>query len=94
MWGGYSTQEDHSLRDILEVLRINNVVPSLSCGMQPGLVQAINSRFGVDYMANVGGAIHGHSGGTLSGVKAMRQAIDGNHGTEYDEAIEMWGLVE
>ncbi len=94
MWGGYSTQEEQSLRDILEVLRINNVVPSLSCGMHPGLVQAINSRFGVDYMANVGGAIHGHPGSTLSGVKAMRQAIDGNHGTEYDEAIEKWGLVE
>ncbi len=94
MWGGYSTEKEHVLRNILEVLRPNNVMPSLSCGMHPGLVQATNSRFGVDYMANVGGALHGHPGSTLAGVKAMRQAIDGNHGPEYDQAIEKWGLVE
>ena len=27
------------------------------------LVKAINKRFGIDYMANVGGAIHGHPSG-------------------------------
>ena len=32
--------------------------------------------FGSDFIANVGGAIHGHPDGTLSGAKAMRQAID------------------
>jgi len=94
MWGGYSTKEEHTLRDVLAALHANDVVPSLSCGMQPGLVQAINTRFGVDYMANVGGALHGHPGGTLAGVKAMRQAIDGNHGPEYEQAIEKWGLIE
>lgn len=94
MWGGYSTEEEHVLRKILDALSVYDVVPSLSCGMHPGLVQAINSRFGVDYMANVGGAIHGHPGGTLSGVAAMRQSIDGNHGEEYAQAIEKWGLVE
>jgi ribulose 1,5-bisphosphate carboxylase large subunit-like protein len=45
-------------------------------------------------MANVGGAMHGHPGGTRDGSRAMRQAIDNNHGPEYDTAIEKWGLVK
>ena len=69
-------------------------MPSLSCGMQPGLVEAINKRFGTDYMANVGGALHGHPGGTLAGTKAMRQAIDCEHSNEYHQAIEKWGKIK
>jgi ribulose 1,5-bisphosphate carboxylase large subunit-like protein len=42
----------------------------------------------------VGGAIHGHPGGTIAGAKAMRQAIDKKHEIEYDQAITKWGLVE
>jgi ribulose 1,5-bisphosphate carboxylase large subunit-like protein len=61
--------------------------------MHPGLIQAINRRFGVDYMANVGGAIHGHPDGTRAGVLAMLQAIDGTCGPEYARAIEKWGIV-
>ena len=44
--------------------------------MHPGLVQANVRHFGNDFIANVGGAIHGHPMGTLAGAKAMRQAID------------------
>jgi ribulose-bisphosphate carboxylase large chain len=62
--------------------------------MHPGLVEAINSRFGVDYMANVGGAIHGHPGGSMAGASAMRQSIDKEYGDDYFTAIEKWGLVE
>jgi 2,3-diketo-5-methylthiopentyl-1-phosphate enolase len=62
--------------------------------MHPGLVRAINKRFGVDYMANVGGAVHGHPSGTKAGVMAMRQAIDGVGGTEYEDAVAKWGIVE
>jgi ribulose-bisphosphate carboxylase large chain len=94
MWGGYSDDGEEKLVRVLRILRDLNVVPSLSCGMHPGLVQAVSKRFGVDYLANVGGAIHGHPEGTLAGVKAMRQAIDGSHGEEYWQAIEKWGLVE
>lgn len=94
MWGGYLSEDDEELRDILSVLHNRGVLPALSCGMHPGLVQAINKRFGVDYMANVGGALHGHPGGTKSGAKAMRQSIDGQHGAEYDDAIAKWGIVE
>ena len=45
-------------------------------------------------MANVGGAIHGHPGGSKAGASAMRQSIDNNHGPEYYEAIKKWGKVE
>ena len=55
--------------------------------------ELMTRKFGVDYMANVGGAIHGHPGGTINGAKAMRQSIDGTHGSEYEQAIEKWGLV-
>jgi len=94
MWGGYMSDDEKELRKTLSILRKDNVVPALSCGMHPGLVQVINKKFGFDYMANVGGAIHGHPGGTVAGARAMRQAIEGSHGTEYNEAIEKWGLVQ
>ncbi len=94
MWGGYMSDNEEELRETLDVLHKRNVMPALSCGMHPGLVQAINRRFGNDYMANVGGAIHGHPGGSHSGAKAMRQAIDGTHAEEYHTAIQKWGLTE
>jgi ribulose-bisphosphate carboxylase large chain len=94
MWGGYLSDNEKDLKTTLDILRKRNVMPALSCGMNPGLVQAINKRFGNDYMANVGGAIHGHPGGSKAGAKAMRQSIDNNHGLEYHQAIEKWGKVE
>jgi ribulose 1,5-bisphosphate carboxylase large subunit-like protein len=69
-------------------------MPALSCGMHPGLVEAISKRFGVDYLANCGGSLHGHPSGTVNGAKAMRQAIDNTHREEYFQAINKWGLVE
>jgi ribulose-bisphosphate carboxylase large chain len=93
MWGGYSSDTTQELTDSLNVLRSKNVVPALSCGMHPGIVNRITELFGNDYMANVGGAIHGHPQGTLAGVKAMRQAINKDFGPEYQSAINLWGLV-
>lgn len=94
MWGGYLSDDEAELKKTMEILVSGGTVPSLSCGMHPGLVQAINKRFGIDYMANCGGAIHGHPGGTIAGVRAMRQSIDKLHGLEYEEAIKKWGLVK
>ncbi len=94
MWGGYMPYDEDELRETLSILQDRNVLPALSCGMNPGLVQAINGRFGVDYMANTGGAIHGHPGGSKAGAKAMRQSIDKEHGPEYHQAIEKWGIVK
>ena len=93
MWGGYLSDNEQELAQTLSILQSRGVMPALSCGMHPGLVQAINKRFGTDYMANVGGALHGHPGGTQSGTIAMRNAIDGVTSQEYSEAIAKWGLT-
>jgi ribulose 1,5-bisphosphate carboxylase large subunit-like protein len=93
MIGGYSTTSEDDMKDIINILASSNVVPALSCGMHPGLVQFIVNKIGVNWLANCGGAIHGHSGGTVAGAKAMRQAIDGNLDCpEYCQAIEKWGI--
>lgn len=96
MIGGYMNQDDQELKDALNVLWNYNIVPALSCGMHPGLVQYINEYLGTyDWMANVGGAMHGHPMGTLAGGKAMRQSIDGLiDGEEYKVAIKKWGMKE
>ena len=94
MWGGYLNETEEELKTTINVLHKRNVMPALSCGMHPGLIQATNEKFGTDYMANVGGAIHGHPQGSLSGTKAMRQAIDKKYEEEYMVAIKKWGLLK
>jgi len=91
MIGGYSPDKPFNVLENVAVLQANDILPSLSCGMHPGLVEGIVRQVGTDFLANVGGAIHGHPGGTLAGAKAMRQAIDGTGGKEFDEAINLWG---
>jgi ribulose-bisphosphate carboxylase large chain len=91
MWGGYASDDEKDLQGVIDVLHKHNVMPALSCGMHPGLVNKVTEKFGINYMANVGGALHGHPSGTLGGSKAMRQAIDNTLGKEYYEAIEKWG---
>lgn len=94
MWGGYLSESEKELTDTLSVLQAGGTIPALSCGMHPGLVKAIQNRFGNDLLLNCGGAIHGHSGGSKSGAKAMYQAVNNQtDGKEYLQAIEKWGLV-
>jgi ribulose-bisphosphate carboxylase large chain len=94
MWGGYMSDDEKELKKVMDILHEHNVVPALSCGMHPGIVNAVVKRFGNNFMANCGGAIHGHPGGTIKGVLAMKQSIDKTYGYEYNQAIEKWGLVE
>jgi len=75
MWGGYKSDDESELKQTLKILTNRNVVPALSCGMNADLIQPINDRFGVEYMANVGGAIHGDPDGTTSGALRIRKAI-------------------
>lgn len=91
MIGGYMPDQEYTVLEDVQMLVKSNVIPALSCGMNPGLVDYINKQAGNDWLANVGGALHGHPGGTLAGVKAMRQAIDGTHGSEFISAIKTWG---
>ena len=77
MIGGYMNQEESELFAALKVLWHYDIVPALSCGMHPGLVQDINNKLGSkDWLANVGGALHGHPEGTRAGGEAMVQAIN------------------
>lgn len=76
MWGGYLSDPEEELRETLKILTDGNVVPALSCGMTAELVQPIVDRFGVDWMANVGGAIHSDPQGSSAGALKIRQAID------------------
>ena len=93
MYGGYLSDDEAELRELMTMLQEYNVVPALSCGMHPGLVNMVTDKFGCDYLANVGGAIHGHPDGTKAGALAMRQAIVGRiNGSEYISAIAKWGL--
>lgn len=95
MWGGYSNTDDMELQKIIDTLHHYNTIPALSCGMHPGLVKAIEKRFGCDILMNCGGSIHGHPMGTLGGTRAMKQAIDGDvESQEYKIAIEKWGFME
>jgi 2,3-diketo-5-methylthiopentyl-1-phosphate enolase len=94
MWGGYLNDDETDLKNTMRILHNHNVVPALSCGMHPGLVQANVRQFGNDFIANVGGAIHGHPMGTLGGARAMRQAIDKTNGLEYEQAIAKWGYIK
>lgn len=94
MVGGYSNDNPEEILECIDILREGNTVPALSCGLHPGLVDKITSLVGNDYLGNAGGAIHGHPNGTLSGAKAMRQAIDKTYDIEYEQAIDKWGKVE
>ena len=94
MVGGYSNDDPQEILECIDILRKGNTVPALSCGLHPGLIDKITSLVGNDYLGNAGGAIHGHPEGTLSGAKAMRQAVDKNYGPEYDAAIAKWGKVQ
>lgn len=93
MIGGYMDNDTEELKGIIKRLNTQNAIPALSCGMHPGLVDYIKSVLGhSNWMANVGGAITSHPMGTAAGVKAMSQAVTGQHDIEYHQAIEKWGL--
>ncbi len=52
------------------------VLPVASGGLHPRLVPALLETFGADVVLQAGGGIHGHPDGTVSGAKAMRQAVE------------------
>ncbi len=77
------------------------VLPVASGGLHPRLVPALLKTFGNDVVIQAGGGIHGNPLGTVSGAKAMRQAVDaalegksleeyaGTH-RELKAALETW----
>jgi ribulose-bisphosphate carboxylase large chain len=93
MIGGYSNDDSDEIIKCINILRNGGTLPALSCGFHPGLVEYVTDKVGIDYLANAGGSVHGHPNGTLSGAKAMRQAIDKTYSDEYNQAIKKWGKI-
>ena len=93
MIGGYYKWPEDETIEAVKILNELNVMPALSCGFNPGLTEWVTSQVGNEYMANVGGAIHGHPDGTKAGALAMRQSIDKNYKEEYYKAIEKWNKI-
>lgn len=109
MWGGYLSDSKEDLTRVMNTLRnkiqYNAIIPSLSCGSHPGLVNTTVKNFGTELMMNVGGAIQGHPMGTEAGARAMRQAFECvqfgediykfmQDKPELKAAIEKWGYVQ
>jgi ribulose-bisphosphate carboxylase large chain len=59
-----------------EMFELKSVLPVASGGLHPRLIPALMEFFGKDFVIQAGGGIHGHKDGTISGAKAMRQAVD------------------
>ena len=93
MIGGYYKWDEDEVLDSITELHKYDVMPALSCGFNPGLTEFVWKKVGNNFMANVGGAIHGHPSGTLAGARAMRQSLDKTYKTEYYQAIDKWGKV-
>lgn len=81
MLGGYYPEgesEEETLKAI-EICNEYNVIPALSCGMNPVLAREIRERIGNNFMASVGGWLHtgdGSVGNTLyHKVKEMSEAV-------------------
>jgi ribulose-bisphosphate carboxylase large chain len=89
-----------------EALKVNMgdvkpVLPVASGGLHPRLVPALIRIFGIDFVIQAGGGIHGHPDGTIAGAKAMRQAVDaalkhvalGKYAKDHEElkiALQTW----
>lgn len=72
-----------------EMFGLKPVLPVASGGLHPRLVPALMEFFGKDFVIQAGGGIHGHKDGTISGAKAMRQAVDATlHGIPLNKYAE------
>lgn len=81
---------------------IKSVLGVASGGVYPGIVPEIIKLMGNEVVLQAGGGIHGHPDGTISGAKAMKQAVDATlkktslkeyaktH-IELKRALEKWG---
>jgi ribulose-bisphosphate carboxylase large chain len=55
---------------------MNDVLPTASGGLHPGLMPELIERLGPNLCIQAGGGVHGHPDGTHAGAKALRAAID------------------
>jgi len=78
--------------------KIKSVLSVSSGGLHPGHVKFLIKHLGKDLVIQAGGGIHGHPKGTISGARAMRQAVDvylkkkkSKNCQELQEALKKWG---
>jgi ribulose 1,5-bisphosphate carboxylase large subunit-like protein len=76
MIGGYYKWPESEVLGAIQELKNYNVMPALSCGFNSSLTKTVTEKVGYNYMANVGGAIHGHPLGTLAGTREMKNSIE------------------
>jgi ribulose-bisphosphate carboxylase large chain len=81
---------------------MKKVLSVCSGGVHPGIIHRLMDLLSRDIVVQVGGGVLGHPGGTQSGAKALRQAINAymdnisvneyakSH-TELKEALDIWG---
>ena len=81
---------------------MQNCLSVCSGGVHPGIIHRLMELLSTDIAVQVGGGVLGHPGGTKSGAKALRQAINAymenvsvkeyakNH-IELEQALELWG---
>jgi len=81
---------------------MKNVLSVCSGGVHPGIIHRLLELLSMDIAVQVGGGVLGHPGGTQSGAKALRQAIDAymnkvsvkeyakSH-VELKQALDLWG---
>jgi len=55
---------------------INSILPVASGGLSPLHIPDLIELLGIDMVFQFGGGCHGHPDGTLSGAKAIRQAVE------------------
>jgi ribulose 1,5-bisphosphate carboxylase large subunit-like protein len=96
MMGGYLDEDKDTMTRRMEALRgemgaLHSVMPSLSCGATPGMVQYLARQLGDGIMVSAGGCLHGHPMGTYAGAKAFRDAAEGRDSPELAAAIAKWG---
>jgi ribulose-bisphosphate carboxylase large chain len=71
-------EENDRCRDALrgEWYGLKRVFPVASGGIHPGMVKGNLDGYGIDCIVQAGGGVHGHPQGTLSGARAMVQAVE------------------
>jgi len=81
---------------------MQNSLSVCSGGVHPGIIHRLMELLSTDIAVQVGGGVLGHPGGTKSGARALRQAINAymenvsvkeyakNH-IELEQALELWG---
>jgi ribulose-bisphosphate carboxylase large chain len=83
--------------------KIKPVFAVCSGGIHPGYIPYLIKHFGKDIFVQAGGGVHGHPKGSISGAKAMRQAVESSMKKvpikkyakthpELKEAIDLWGV--